>query len=400
MAEELRLSYESPQISGDRIKWFGTMTASDVDSRIFFDFSYPNISKFQPTIRPFLLAYLVPAMRLGRPLRLSQPIDASTYQNLMEWQETFASLIPKRLKVVPIRGEITRDIPRLVQGDRQSLTTFSGGVDSCFTALRHAGKTIDAHPDPTYRRSRLAAGLMVHGFDIPLNQSDIFESAWARSKRMLESWGATALRMRTNLRSLNVEFDCDWGNEAHGIWLAAVLSCYESCYDTFLIPSTYAHPALSMPWGSNAITDPLFSSGSATYWHDGAAYNKLEKVRGIAHDLSVQRNLRVCWQGAQLDRNCGHCFKCVATQLCFLVSGHAEPDCFERPYTNADIAKVHLRTPPNRWLFQQLRQEAKAQNHQSVVRSLNRMFARQFFLDFSPRKILKKILKSLGLRAT
>ncbi|HEX5219870.1 MAG TPA: hypothetical protein VFZ59_09905 [Verrucomicrobiae bacterium] len=45
-------------------------------------------------------------MRIGLPLRLEDPIDQTTFDNLMEWQCAMACWSPQKLKVVPIRCPI------------------------------------------------------------------------------------------------------------------------------------------------------------------------------------------------------------------------------------------------------------------------------------------------------
>jgi hypothetical protein len=54
----------------------------------------------------------------------------------------------------------------------------------------------------------------------------------------------------------------------------------------------------------------------------GGGTTRTEKVRTIGGLRSVRENLRVCWQGDQLGRNCGRCEKCVRTKVNFLAAGH------------------------------------------------------------------------------
>jgi hypothetical protein len=353
------------------VHWEGELvTPSGRVHRIYFEFSTPDDLPYPARARPFLLAFLLPAMNVGAPLELELPVDAVTLDNLMEWQEAMASWNPQTLKVVPIRAPLDTqpDVPR----ERGALTAFSGGVDSNFTAWRHS-RNVES---PAFRTAQLRAGLMIHGFDIPLEQEDVFERAWNRSRKMLEAFGLTAYRMNTNLLSLGELPGCDWASSAHGIWLAAALSCYEPWFGQILIPSTYAYPKLRLPWGSNPVTDPLFSSATTTCWHDGAAYTKLTKMQVIADQPAVQQNLRVCWEGKQLDRNCGHCFKCVATQICFQLCGVEKPDAFPDPCTLAQAARVPVTSEQNDWLLRSMCREARLQGKHQIARALNRALTR------------------------
>jgi hypothetical protein len=164
--------------------------------------------------------------------------------------------------------------------------------------------------------------------------------------------------MQTNVRTLEKILGCDWEYEAHGIWLAATLSCFEPFFDHLLIPSSYSYDNLALPWGSNPATDHLFASEATRLWHDGGAWHKLAKLKSMAHHSAIQRNLRVCWMGAQLDRNCGACYKCVGTQACFWVSGVPQPACFDRPCDLRDLSQFRIKSPQDRHLARVIREEA------------------------------------------
>ncbi|HEX5219869.1 MAG TPA: hypothetical protein VFZ59_09900 [Verrucomicrobiae bacterium] len=217
----------------------------------------------------------------------------------------------------------------------------------------------------------------------------MFERAFKKSEQVLNSLGLPVYRLRTNLRSLPETITGDWEVEAHGIWLAAALACLESFFDRVLIPSTYAYNVLKLPWGSNPVTDIYFASQTTPYWHDGAAAHKLTKVQAIALHPGIQRGLRVCWEGAHLDRNCGRCFKCVATQVCYWLAGVAQPECFPTGCRVADVSRAALKNDPNRRLFQILRAEAERQDRADLARALATSLAR------NTRKRLRRKIKSL-----
>jgi len=382
------IKYLPPSIEGDQVRWTGEMKRPEGKCvSVYFHFTCPDPEAFVPRLRPFLLAFLVPAMRVGLPLQLEQPIDQTTWHNLMEWQAAMAAWFPERLKVIPIRGPFEPEPPKLAPADRWGLTAFSGGVDSCFTALRHS---LGADTG-LYRHTQLRAGLMVHGFDIPEPQAAVFESAFQSSVRVLSSLGLDAYRLRTNLRSLEATFGCDWEYEAHGIWLAAALATLEPFFGQVLIPSSYAYETLRLPWGSNPVTDVLLGSEATPVWHDGAALLKLGKMQTIASHPGIQHGLRVCWEGAQLDRNCGRCFKCVATQVCYWLCGVPRPECFPQPCQLADVARVPLKTTANCHLFQRLHAEADRQKTGNLAAALAAALWR------NKRQRLRRKLKQLSL---
>lgn len=337
----------------------------------FFEFSHPEDEVPARSARPFLLAFLLPAMRIGAPLVLDTPVDRATLENLLEWQSAYARWRPRRLQVVPILAPEQPASPASglapnVAGPG-AITCFSGGVDSCFSAWRH---TRPEAPGRTERRIRLGAGLTVHGFDVPLDQPETFDRVRKRSKDLLSAFGLEAFWLRTDVRRLEGAFGCAWETEAHGLWLAAALACLEPWYEGTMIPSTYPYACLRLPWGSNPIGDPLLGSEGRPCRHDGAAYTKLDKVRAMAADPAVADGVRVCWEGIQLDRNCGGCFKCIATQVCFWLSGVEQPAAFPTRCGLDDVAHLSVKNRQNDYLVAQLEAEAVAQGRRPLARSL------------------------------
>lgn len=342
---ESTVTVGEPRRTGEGVSWTSTLRVPSGDEApVTMRFTHP--ASYEPTAsgRPWLLAFLPAAMRVGAPLRVDAPVDIGTIENLMEWQEATAAFRPS-LRVVPLIAEETTGPTPTVDG---GITAFSGGVDSCFTAVRAATARDATEPLP-HRDPRVAAGLMVEGFDITPGDPT-FERAFDRSRRILTSLGIESYRLTTDVRSLEARFGCDWETEAHGIWLAAALAGLAPAFTHTVVPSTFPYHVQKLPWGSNPLTDPLLGSGVRPLIHDGAAHDKLGKVEGIAPVASVRTNLRVCWEGAHLDRNCGHCFKCVATQACFWAAGVPSLEAFDSPCTVeeaaalalTDVSRIHL----------------------------------------------------------
>jgi len=346
-----RIGYDDPIRRHDHVRWSGWMEVDGHRRTVRATFTCPDPFGFMPSVRPFLLAFLVPAMAVGRPVHIGGPIDAGTAAGLAEWQEALASQ-HAGLRPVPVvatlRGEV---MPRQGVG---GLAAFSGGVDSCFTAVR--GRR-GAEGGPR-RTADLTGGLMVHGFDIPGSDVATFGSAFARSRRVLRGLGLRAYALRTDVRRLEADLGCDWETQTHGIWLAFALSCLEQWFARTVVPSTYPYDQQRMPWASTPQTDPLLGTTARPLWHDGAAFDKLDKVRAIAGVPSVVADLRVCWQGEDLDRNCGRCFKCVVTQACFWLSGVDDPACFDVRASVDDLAAVRLSDPYKVRLGRRLRAAA------------------------------------------
>lgn len=382
-----RITYDIPEISDETVHWTGHFIPKEGRAlSVYYRFKIPADKEFIPHIRPFLLTFLLPAMRLGEAVELPEAIDEVTRRNLMEWQHAYALAFPE-LNVVELRDPMSKSATALPVREG-GICAFSGGVDSCYTAFRDQS-------DPLIPSLNIKAGLMVHGFDIPLDQKTEFERAWKRSMKLLSDTGIEAYHLETDSRLVTHGAGVNWQRQGHGILLAAALSCYESFFDQVVIPSTYSYTGLKFPWGSCPATDYLFASSDTSWWHDGAAFNKLAKVRAIAEFKAVQENIRVCWEGDKTDRNCGQCFKCVATQICFWLSGVQNPRAFENPCNLKRVSSLYLKeSAQNIALFRQFEIEAQQLGMNNLARACRSAFKNHKWLRLKTRtrKNLRKII--------
>lgn len=279
---------------------------------------------------PFVVAILLIAMQQSTDLVVHGEVSPSLLQNLAEFQAAWACWRPQTYRQIEITADIERESPTIASQET-AIAAFSGGVDSCLTAFRHK----------TGRCGRLArklqTGLMVHGFDIPLNQSLVFERAVEKSKTILASLGLDLIPMTTNYRELQPKLN--W-LDLYGPAVASCLMLFQKGYTTGLIGSAFSYHNLLLPRGSNPVTDHLLSSQSFQIIHDGAGLTRLGKIQEIANWPEAIQNLRVCWEGVQLDRNCGRCEKCIRTILGFRVLGLGLPGCFDQDITDEQILGI------------------------------------------------------------
>jgi hypothetical protein len=192
-------------------------------------------------------------------------------------------------------------------------------VDATFSVWRHHKSLAGA------ASRKIAACALVHGFDIALDDVEKFDTSLALAEETLGSIGLELVPLRTNLR---VGSPRDW-NDIHGAATVAALHFLKHLAPVALVGSTEAYDQLVLPYGSNPITDPLLSSASLEVVHDGAGFDRTQKVRAISSWEVAFRNLRVCWKGKQAGANCGHCEKCLRTRLNFMANGIAPPESLE-----------------------------------------------------------------------
>lgn len=282
----------------------------------------------------FVVATIFMAMLKSTDLIIHGEVSPSLLHNLEEFQAAWHCWLPDKYTKIEINADTEREQSTPIDSDK-AVVAFSGGVDSCFTAYRHCRGTCGR------LKRNLRAGVMVHGFDIPLNETDTFVLASGKSEKILKSLGMELIVMATNFRDLGDDW-CD----AHICGLVSSLMLLQGGYSAGLIAGgpTYDNMSTTSPWGSNPVTDWMLSSDSFQTIHDGAAFTRAEKIHEIENWPEALKNLRVCWEGEQKDRNCGRCEKCIRNIMNFRALGLDLPECFEQDITDSQIAAIEIPT--------------------------------------------------------
>ncbi|MCI0546697.1 MAG: hypothetical protein L0027_05385, partial [Candidatus Rokubacteria bacterium] len=209
---------------------------------------------------------------------------------------------------------------------------FSGGVDSFYTLL----KNVDRYPAGDSRSIRHL--VMLHGFDVKLEDTALFEQLAGRLREAGEALGLGFVPLRTNARMALHGLDWDL---THGAVLAGAGHAMAGLLHTVFVAAAYPYGELR-PWGTHPCLDPLWSSERVEFVHDGAELSRPDKIAAIARSEVALRALRVCWANTDGSYNCGRCEKCVRTMLALAIEGvlarapafppRLDPDAIERIY--------------------------------------------------------------------
>lgn len=307
---------------------------------LWFDVENERAHLLTELADPFVLGTLFLALESGMGLQIHGRVSFQLLRNLEYFQALWSAWMPNLYQPVPLAAE--EEVRGVRREEGHSITAFSGGLDSAYTARRHALGTVGR------RSEALKAGVMVLGFDIALEREEWFEGASAGSRAMLESLGIELWRMRTNYRA----FRTIW-IRSHGAGLAAALQCFAGgCSRALVASSAYTgsqgrrRPGSSRPVnGSHVLTDPLFSSHLMEIIHDGSETPRFAKPPLIADWPEGMAHLRVCWETDRPDSNCGHCDKCLLTGLAFMANGLPVPASLGATPTPRDLAKLRLAKP-------------------------------------------------------
>jgi hypothetical protein len=308
---------------------------------------------------PFVLGIIFRVMKNPVDLYVHGQVSPMLLRNLVEFMDAWKAWRPTKYNRVEISVNAESKQPSL----RTDLTImgFSGGCDSTFTAWRHrsghAGR----------QQANLVAGVLVHGFDIPLEEPDVFARAAEKARLTLSSIGMELIPIATNFRAMGGNWE-----DAHGAGLASCLMLLQERYSAGLIACGYKYSDLPIPpYGTNPITDWMMSSDSFRIITDGAAYTKIEKIKLISEWPEALKYLRVCWSGEHKDRNCCRCQKCVVAMLSFRLVGLPLPESFEHDISDKEIMRLRYHDQAQIRSMRILAERARnAKIHASWVRAL------------------------------
>ena len=272
------------------------------------------------TADPFGAAVAIGAMALGRPVRVAGAMSASLVDGLgrvARQYEAWSAAAMYPVTRVPLDAETTAR-PRL---GTEAASFFSGGLDSFYTLLRNLAR----YPPGDARRIQRA--LLVHGFDVPLDDAATFARVRDDAGRAAEALGVRLTVITTNVR--DVLRGLDWDVHGHGVGLAATGLALGALLHTVYIPSSGQPLSANLPNAVHPSLVPWWSTEGLEFVSDGGWATRTDKTRVVGRSAVARAHLRVCWE-APGGGNCGACEKCLRTMVDLHLAG-ALADCHTFP---------------------------------------------------------------------
>lgn len=320
------LALRAAKLDGDRVRYRALLTlASGQEKPIAFWVRRGDTDAITDRADPFLLGALPYAMLEGAPLFVrGAPVSPSLLRNLEEFQRVWTTWRPGGFFPVAIHAEQKAETGA---ASDEAVTAYSSGVDSTYTVYRHL-----VAPE-TGRERRLRAGLLIHGFDLLWTDYENYAELLEQAQRVVAGLDFELIPVRT---SFGYQPQARW-EDGQGLHVAAVLSLFSGRFGSGLISSTGSYRDLLLPWGTNALTDPMLGSRSFEIVHFGASRRYVDKLRELSQWPGVLANLRFCHRPPK-QRNCGRCKKCVQVGLLFRSLGLQPP--LLRPLDDATACQV------------------------------------------------------------
>lgn len=278
----------------------GIELSADIDGfRLWYRFP-PGCAAY-PRGDVFACAALLPAMRANENLAIvDAPVSPRLLAGIDRLQDVFHVWNPA-FRRIRIEADL-EPAPPAVAG---TASFFSGGVDGCFTFLKHA--------------EEIGALVFIKGVDIQVDNDVLFDQALAANRAFAAAYGKTLLPVATNIRRFLHPRQAGWSISAGG-GLASV--AHALGWSRMYVAASHTYAELH-PLGTHPMLDHLWSSEAVELVHDGAEARRSDKLRRIAESKYALENLRVCWHDSGY--NCGRCEKCLRTRIALHLLGLSTP---------------------------------------------------------------------------
>ena len=323
---------------------------------------------------PFLAGFVIPCMYAAEDLHVDAPVSRRLLESVSAIQRLICRWYPEFRQISTTSRETHERIePTDPLG---TATFFSGGVDSAYSLLKH--------------RAEIKELILVHGFENPVGDEDLWEMTRGAVASVAQAFGKTLVTAHTNLRASADQSTAPWGRRYRGSFfgfcyqgsiLAAVGLCLQERFSRVIIPSSYTHNTL-VPYGSHPLLDPLWSTETLDFVHDGCETSRFGKIRRITAEAPLAvGNLQVCDVNLPGEHNCCRCDKCLRTMIALRLCGALqEADTFHRAL---DLRRVRRIGDYRRWRadYDELLREARSSGEADLVDALAGVLGERFSLD-------------------
>ena len=330
----MRVTHLERQSNADFCELRATVTSAGLPNPFELWFRAP--SRLEPYIDcaagdALVPALLLPAMKVGEPLDISVPVSTKLLHATTRIETIFRCWEP-RLSFVDVRAP-RRETP-FAAGTEVGLF-FSGGVDSSYSLTKNL-------IDHRLNEDVITQLVSICGLDIRIDgaRTAIYTRMLADAREVANKVGKSVVDVATNMQDLMESVGIPWGGLGHGSGLASVGLLLQRMFQKLYIAPAGGSYLGIKPGGSHPLLDPLWSTESLAFIHDGCEATRLERIRLLVEHPLITDRLHVCWDRESQDYNCGHCSKCLllmvglhiakADGVCPTLPAHLDLDALKR----------------------------------------------------------------------
>jgi len=278
-----------------------------------------------PNMESFLAAVLLPCMRAGGgKIAIEGELSQRVLASLPTIQDIYCSWRPDFQRV---EVENAKSVTRPPSTENRVAAFFSGGVDSWYTLLK--------------RKDEITDLVYLHGTEIHLGNSWLRETTSRKFREAAAAYGKNLIEIETNLLEF-LDSYIKFGDLGYGISLITVGQLLSPIMRRVYISAGFTYAQL-VPSGAHPILDPLWSTESLEFIHDGCEAGRVQKVALISSSDIVLNSLHVCHKNQAGIYNCGNCEKCIRTMINLEACGALERcTVFSQPLTPRKIRNLNV----------------------------------------------------------
>ncbi|MFM2179383.1 MAG: hypothetical protein RL015_3481 [Verrucomicrobiota bacterium] len=263
--------------------------------------------------------FLPLGMIRGQNLRIHANGSHITCDNARKLAEVWAAWMPEKFSAIEISFSGESSYTACPE-NRRDLCFYSGGVDSTYSLI-----------------SRLRMGLKqslltVHGMDYAFEDEQRFTSLIEKTAPFAGLVSNDWIQVKTNAYSVynKYKINTPTSHVTHIFALSGAAFLFSQLFSNIVIAADYRldQQFTVWPWGSNSVTNPLFSSGLTSLSTHGDNVTRAEKMATLLTSPEALASLSFCVDYSQRPYNCGVCSKCMRTKLMFFAATGVVPSIF------------------------------------------------------------------------
>ena len=272
-----------------------------------------------PSSEAMITAAFLPAMILGTDLVADGYASPKYLKALVRLGDIYHAWHPGKLQKIAVRNVEPASTPHQPQA-RVGLF-FTAGLDSFYTLLKHQDEITDL--------------IYVHGFGGRPESAGLEPRKQDMVRRAADGLGKNVVEIDTDVRTFFEGHGLHWAHLGAGPALATIGHLMAGQFQRIYVAATHPYAGLRL-WSSSPLLDPLWSTETLEFVHDGCEARRTEKARLVAESDVAMRTLRVCDRASPDAPNCGRCEKCLRTMMHLLAVG-----ALERCTTFAEGPELH-----------------------------------------------------------
>jgi hypothetical protein len=246
----------------------------------------------------------------GKDLVVEGPVMVPQLQRLDEFLQIWSVWRPDLFSHIEIRAE--DEVPHTEQQESHgtpagAVMGFSGGVDAAFALAAHHSGTVGR------LQQRISSGVLVVGWDLRHGDEAGLRRAADAAEQSLEHYDVRPAVVATNWK----DSVCPAWFMSYTCGLLSLLHLFSGDHAAAVLATdhNYRQELGMRPYAAHMIVNRLLGNPAFPVVSTGGTHRRIERVEFLKGHPALLSNLRVCYQQGAGGTNCGHCEKCVRTQL-------------------------------------------------------------------------------------